>query len=254
MVSVIGGAQVPLSGTGNVTGVDTFFANNFLIDNRASGGMATAVPVAGVRARFEDDYLTQAVYREILEEGRKYNRVREPYIPSLFIETGFQSAFGAQSFIQTFQSVSATPLGFGSDTVKENFQIPILAGVSWPITNPSSTPVFVDLYGGITLDSWTQTLQGRESGAPGGPGFLNQSNRFTVDPTVGAGVRVAVGDIAGGGIPIIIGANAEVQFRPGSVVAAGSPNFPSETYYGTVGPQANMLFMFRVGIPFGGSR
>ena len=51
-----------------------------------------------------------------------------------------------------------------------------------------------------------------------------------------------------------IGVNAEVQFRPGSVVTATSANFPSETYYGTVNPTANMANMGRIGIPFGGGR
>ena len=171
----------------------------------------------------------------------------------MFVEAGVQSSFGAQSFIQPFGGVSTTPQGFGSNTVKENFQVPILIGVGLPITSPGQTPIVLDLYGGITLDSWTQTLQGRESGAPGGLGFFGQNQRFTVDPTVGVGVRVPVGDI-GFGLPIIFGVNAEVQFRPGGVVTAPSANFPSETYYGTVNPTANMAIMGRIGIPFGGGR
>jgi hypothetical protein len=46
----------------------------------------------------------------------------------------------------------------------------------------------------------------------------------------------------------------EVQFRPASVATAGSSSFPSETYYGTVYPQTNFLFMFRVGIPIGAGK
>src|SRR5207249_11867433 len=50
-VYLIGGGLVPLSGSGNVTGVDTFFGPGaFLIDNK-QGGTSSAVPMAGLRAR-----------------------------------------------------------------------------------------------------------------------------------------------------------------------------------------------------------
>jgi hypothetical protein len=81
--------------------------------------------------------------------------------------------------------------------------------------------------------------------------------RTTVDPTVGVGLRATFNNQSVGGIalpPITIGANAELSFRPGSVVQAQSPNFPSESYYGTVDPRPIANFMFRVGIPFGGTR
>jgi hypothetical protein len=243
---LIGGALVPISGIGNVTGVDTFFgAGNFLIDNRANGGSSNALGMAGARAR-----LSAALF----EVAREWSKSSAPHF-SIFAESGVQSSFGAQSFNQTFQGVSTTPQGFGSNTIKENFQIPVLIGAALPLTGPGQMPVFLDLYGGITLDNWTQTLQGREAGAPGGSGFFGQNNRFTVDPTVGGGIRMVVGDIASGTFrDVIIGANAEVQFRPGSVVTAASPNFPSQTYYGTTGPQTNLVFMFRIGLPFGGPR
>jgi hypothetical protein len=41
----------------------------------------------------------------------------------------------------------------------------------------------------------------------------------------------------------------ESQYR--GPVPARSANFPSETYYGTVDPRANMLIMGRVGFAFG---
>ena len=67
----------------------------------------------------------------------------------------------------------------------------------------------------------------------------------------GVGVRLPIGD-PGVGVPVILGLNAEFQFRPGSVVTAPSQNFPSETYYGTLNPTTNMLLMARIGIPLGG--
>jgi len=49
----------------------------------------------------------------------------------------------------------------------------------------------------------------------------------------------------------LVGFNAELQFRPGSVVTAQSANFPSETYYSTVDPRTNLLLMARIGWSFG---
>ncbi len=236
----VAGVNVPLGVNSAVTGVDTFFgAGAYQIDNRSStSGNATAF--AGMRARAQT-----AMWEPT---------ITSPFQSlSAFVETGIQTAFGAQSSLQTFQNVSGTPQAFGSNTISENLQIPILVGVTAPIVPGSAgkPAVLFDLYGGITLDSWTQTLQGRESGAPGGPGFFGQNRRFTVDPTVGVGVRVPVGDV--GGLPgLTVGVNAELQFRPGGVVTAPSANFPSETYYGTVNPTAHMAIMARIGIPFGG--
>jgi hypothetical protein len=172
----------------------------------------------------------------------------------IFVELGIQSAFGANSFVQNFSGVSGTPMAFGQQTVRENVQVPILIGVSIPLVEaaPKTVPLFLDFYAGITLDSWTQTLSGREAGAPGGPGFNGSNDRFTVDPTLGIGLRTAWGDINGDGVADILwGLSTEVQFRPGSVATAHSANFPSETYYGAVDPRANMLIMGRVGFAFG---
>ena len=245
---LLGGGVIALNNGGgsNVTGVDTFTPGNFLITNQSSGS-SQLVPTFGVRAQLTKQW--NAFVEHQVSEA--VNRMQDVRFGS-FIESGIQTSFGAQSFIQPFQAVSTTPQGFGSSTINENLQIPILGGVTAAFSgsNPAS-PVMIDAYGGITLDSWTQTLQGREAGAPGGPGFFGQNNRFTVDPTVGVGVRTIVPGVAGE-VPLIVGLNAELMFRPGSVVIARSANFPSETYYGTVDPHANLAIMLRVGIPIGG--
>jgi hypothetical protein len=242
---LLGGSLIALNSSSNVTGVDTFLGSgDFRISNQ-SGGTGTPTGLVGTRVRI--DFEIPRPTRSFFPDG-------VPLIPSrFFLEAGVQSGFGAQSFIQSFQAISTTPQAFGSNTINENLQVPLVAGLTLPIgTSGSATPsVLFDVYGGITLDSWTQTLQGRESGAPGGPGFFGQNRRFTVDPTVGVGVRVPVGDF--GGLPgLMVGVNAELQFRPGSVVTATSSNFPSETYYGTVNPMANLAIMARIGIPLGG--
>jgi hypothetical protein len=241
---LLGGGVIGLNNTGSVTGVDkTLGAGNFLIDSTSSNSWAAAAGVAGLRAQLTKQW-NFFVERE-LEKSASRNA---PYRGAVFIETGIQSGFGAQSFNQSFQGVNTIPQGFGSSTINENLQIPILVGGSVPILSavtPGGPPVFLNVYGGITLDSWTQTLQGREAGAPGGGGFFGQNQRFTVDPTAGIGFHTQVGNL-------LFGLNAELQFRPGSVVTAQSPNFPGETYYGTVNPSTNMLVMGRVGFAFGG--
>jgi len=126
-------------------------------------------------------------------------------------------------------------------------RIPILIGGSVPIVptvTPGGSPLFFNVYGGVTLDSWKQTLQGRDAGAPGGAGFFGQNQRFTVDPTAGVGFQTTMGGF-------LVGLNAELQFRPGSVVTAQSANFTGETYYGTVDPRTNLLLMARIGWSFG---
>jgi hypothetical protein len=248
---LLGGGMLSLISSSSVTGVDaTGGAGNFLVDNSRRDASSSATAVAGMRVQVTKQW-NAFVERQVSESTSLavpdlLSRSRPSF--AVFFETGIQSSFGAQSFAQTFQGVSATPRGFGSSTVSENFQIPILVGGSFPIVAPSgrgSMSMFLNVYGGITLDSWTQTLQGREAGAPNGAGFFGQTQRFTVDPTVGAGLQTGVGRF-------LFGINAELQFRPGSVVTAQSPNFSAETYYGTVDPRPNLLLMGRVGIPIGG--
>jgi hypothetical protein len=172
----------------------------------------------------------------------------------VFGELGVQSAFGQTSFSQGFGGLSGAGVGgFGQQTVKENYQFMMLGGVSVPLNlaDVATPSLFLDLYGGITIDSWTQTLQGREAAAPAGPGFNVSQNKVTVDPTLGVGLRMKWGDLNGDGVPDLIwGINAEAQFRPGNSVQAQSVNFPGQSYVGTVAPQVNLQMMFRVGMPF----
>lgn len=233
-IFLIGGITAPTNTSSSVTGVDTFFGpGNFLIDTKAGAGGGAVTPLLGARGRWGT--IPSGDSKEPLDRL------------SFFAEAGIQTGFGAQSFMQPFQRVSGFPQGFGSNAVTENFQIPIVAGIQIPIVQlaPTTPPVTLDLYGGITLDSWNHTLQGGEAG-PGGRGFFNQNNRFTVDPTVGFGVNFPLG------VPgLMVGFNGEVLFRPGSVVTVPSNGFPSETYYGTIAPQTNLLFMARFGYRFG---
>jgi hypothetical protein len=230
-VYAVGGVLAPIGGVGTVTGVEVAGRGNV---TNVTGGTAAAVGMAGGRVRGELPF------------------ARESDTPSAFIEVGVQSSFGTQSFIQTFGQIGPRAQGYGSSTVVENLQVPLLAGISLPFTEiTGAAPVYLDLYGGVTLDSWTQTLQGAEAGAQaGGPGFFSQTQRFTVDPTVGAGFRVPLSPGAIG-FPMILRANAEFQFRPGGVVMAQSGQFGSQTYWGTVNPIVNGVFFAGVGIPFG---
>jgi hypothetical protein len=239
-IALLGGGFIPLSSTASVTGVDTFTPGNFLIDNSSSANASTATGMIGARA--------QAVWliRKAMErEEKKWGL-------GVFVETGVQTAFGVNSLVQQFQNVNAIPQGFGQQTVRENVQVPLLIGLSIPFADGTSVipPSALNIYGGVTLDSWTHTISGRDGGAPAGPGFNASNNRFTVDPTVGLGWRSWIGR----SVPanFWIGWNVEAQFRPGSVVQAQSANFPSETYYGTVDPRTNVLVMGQIGFSFGG--
>jgi hypothetical protein len=240
-VALLGGGFIPLSSTASVTGVDTFTPGNFLIDNRSSNNAGAATGMIGARA--------QAVWliRQAMEkEERKWGL-------GVFVETGVQTGFGSNSLNQSFQNVNTTPQGFGQQTVRENVQVPLLIGLSIALTDGTSVipPSALNIYGGVTLDSWTHTISGRDGGAPAGPGFNAISNRFTVDPTVGMGWRSSIERSVRGG-NFWIGWNVEAQFPPGSVVQAQSANFPSETYYGTVDPRTNVLVMGQIGFSFGG--
>jgi hypothetical protein len=169
---------------------------------------------------------------------------------SVFFETGIQSGFGAQSFLQSFANGATTAGEFGSNTVREYWQVPLLIGVTLPMADRSTGPAaLIDLYGGFTIDSWNQILQGAEANAPGQQGFYSENRHITFDPTIGIGFRMPVGSLDAG-LPIFVGLNAELQFRPGSSVQALSSTFPV-TYYGTVDPCANLAVMARIGIAFG---
>jgi hypothetical protein len=232
----VGGGLIPFGLSNNVTGVDGTDDSALSIAS-AAGGSKTATPLLGARVHVPLLWSASDEQRSWLD---------------IFFEAGIQTGFGAQSAILVFQDVSASAGDFGSQTVQENFQIPLLLGVSLPVDKGSSgTPSLVfDLYGGLTLDGWTQTLQGAESNAPGQPGFFAQKQLFTADPTIGIGLRAPVGNLSDS-LPLFFGINAELQFRPGNVVSAPSQSFPV-TYYGTVDPYANLALMARLGIAFGG--
>jgi len=240
---VTGGGSFALGGrSGAVTGVDSFLGpGERLIDNRLDGGASQGTGLLGVRVR---------AYATLFEgpEGPPVERGERPP-PALsgirgFFETGVQSSFGAASFTQNFSGVNAVPLGFGQQRINENFQIPIVIGVSLPVASGTR----FDVYGGVALDSWTHTMSGGEAGAAGSSFFAAQ-NRFTVDPTVGVGLQIGLGRALG--VPnLIAGVNAELQFRPGSVVTAPSSAFAAQTYYGTVNPAVNLQATARIGFAF----
>ena len=225
-VYATGGALVPLGTLGSITSVSVSGGG---VSNANSGGVSAA-GMAGARVRAEVPL------------------ARRGDAPSLFFETGLQFGFGIQTFLQGVSRVAGRPQGWGWQTVGNGLQVPILAGVSFPLSEVTpGAPVWFDLYGGITLDSWTQNLQGVEGS---GPGFFSQTQWFTVDPTVGGGFRVPLSP----GIapfPMIFRAGAEFQFRPGGVVMAQSGQFGGQTYWGTVSPTVNAAFMGGIGIPLG---
>ena len=250
-----GSATVPMVGGGLINGVDmTPGVGNFLLSTGTYGPKATTFGQAGARARV---YVPTSLF-DYLMTGRRSRPFLSiggfPLPPSgppqapvpqtqLFIESGIQSGFGAQSFVQPFTGINAFPQGFGTSSVTENFQVPILIGASVPVGSLGGSPLSVEAYTGIMLDSWTHTLSGREAGAPAGGGIFSQSGHFSVDPTLGVGARINAG-------PFILGADAELMFRPGSVAIAHSSNF-NETYYSTIFPQPTLNLMVRVGIPLG---
>jgi hypothetical protein len=237
-VYAVGGAFIPFAGSSSVSGFDAT-APGALPTSSQSGGVSAVKPVLGVR-----------IHAPMLW----YMRDDQHLGFNAFFETGIQSGFGRESFNQSFQNTSLTAGDFGTSTVREYFQIPVLVGITVPFADSSSGAprALVDLYGGLTLDSWSQVLQGGEANAPGQQGFYGENRRFSADPTVGVGLRVPVGSLDEG-LPLFFGVNAELQFRPGSVVKADSNNF-AVSYFGTSEPQANLMVLARFGIAFGSNR
>lgn len=231
-VYAVGGAFFPFGASGTVSGLDATDPTN-LATSSQSGGTSSVLPIVGAR-----------VHVPMLWYMRDVDRVGF----SVFFETGLQTSFGAQSFLQTFQNTSPNAMDFGTNTVSGYFQVPLLAGVTVPVGDRAG--FLFDLYGGITIDSWSLTVQGAEANAPGQQGFFQSNRMITADPTIGLGLRAPFAEIADG-FPLILGVNAELQFRPGTSVSAFSNNFPV-TYTGAVGPQANLAIMARIGIAFGG--
>jgi len=233
---LIGGAFVPSARNGTVSAFDATDAPDTMPTSSQSGGSSSAKVLLGAR-----------VHVPMLW----YMRDEQHLGFNVFFETGLQSGLGRESFSQSFQNTSLTAGDFGTNTVREYFQIPLLVGVTLPFAERSGSPrALFDLYGGVTLDSWSQVLQGFESNAPGQQGFYEENRKFTLDPTVGLGLRVPVGSMEPG-LPLFFGLNAELQFRPGSTTSAISSNF-AVSYYRAVEPQANLLVMARFGLAFGG--
>jgi hypothetical protein len=229
----VGGIFSPLSGRGTVSAIDLSDVPGATLSQ--SGGAWSITPLLGARVHVPLFWYMQD------EQSLGFN---------IFTEFGLQSGFGGVSVTQSFQNTSSTAADFGSNAIREYFQVPVLVGVTVPVADRSGSPaVLLDLYGGVTLDSWSQVLQGGEANAPGQQGFYAENRRFSADPTVGAGVRIPLGSL-GDGLPLLFGLNAELQFRPGGTVTAISNNF-AVTYVGTADPQANLAVMARFGIAFG---
>jgi hypothetical protein len=233
-VYAVGGGFFSFSARGNVGAIDVTDPTNTLITNQSGGGSsATALLGARVHVPF--------LWHMSDEQTLGY---------SFFFETGIQSGFGKQSFIQPFQGTSINALDFGTSTVSEYFQVPLLLGVTVPVGGRASSPgVLLDFYGGLTIDSWALVLQGAENNAPGQQGFFGQNRMYTADPTIGLGVRMPVGELAD--LPLFFGLNAEVQFRPGTSVQTFSNNF-AVNYISSVDPTTNLAVMARIGVAFGG--
>jgi hypothetical protein len=233
-VYAVGGGLIPFRPNSTVTDVDMSGVGTGSVVNQ-SGGASSWTPLFGARVHVP----------------MFWHMADEQHLGfSIFFETGIQAGLGAQSFMQTFQNGGTTAGEFGSNTVREYWQVPLLVGVTLPIADRSSGPAALfDLYAGVTIDSWGLVLQGAEANAPGQQGFYGQNRNLTADPTVGIGLRMPVGSLDAG-LPVFIGLNAELQFRPGSSVQALSSTFPV-TYYGTVDPYANLAVMARIGVAFG---
>jgi hypothetical protein len=229
----VGGGFFPFGAKGNVGAIDVTDPTNALITSQAGWG-SSATSFLGARVHVPLFW---------------YMRDEQTLGFNFFFETGIQSGFGAQSFIQSFQGTSINALDFGTSTVREYFQVPLLLGVTVPVGGQASLPgALLDFYGGVTIDSWSLVLQGAENNAPGQQGFYGESRIYTADPTIGMGVRMPVGELAD--FPLFIGVNAELQFRPGTSVQTFSNNF-AVNYVSSVEPTTNLAVMARIGVAVG---
>jgi hypothetical protein len=169
--------------------------------------------------------------------------------PTIFFETRFQTAFGATSFQQTFAlSGPNTPATapFGESLVRENWGIPLLLGATWSLGSfgREGPEVGLDVYGGITISSWSQSLRGGEAGAAGTPAFAAERDRTTVDPTFGLGLRFPV-------VGLTLGVYGEVSFREGGSLTVPSPSNAYLSYTGSIDSRVTSSLMVRVSIPLG---
>ena len=177
--------------------------------------------------------------------------------PTLFFEARFQTAFGAPSFQQTAGiSGFAAPLQapFAESLVRENWGIPLLLGTTWSLGNVGTVgELGLDVYGGITIANWTQSLTGGEAGLPGTPSYFSQQTKTSVDPTFGVGLRLPTFDLNGDGrADVILGVYGELAFRQGSSMTAISPSNSGLTYTGSIDSRATGSLMLRLSVPLGG--
>jgi hypothetical protein len=177
--------------------------------------------------------------------------------PTLFFETRFQTAFGAPSYQQTAGlSGPNAPFQapFGEVLVRENWGIPLLLGTTWSLGSVGRLGEFgVDVYGGITIANWTQSLAGGEAGMPGTPGYSVQQTKTSIDPTFGVGVRLPTVDLNGDGrADVILGVYGELAFRQGSSITAVSPSNSGLTYTGSIDSRPTASLMLRLSVPLGG--
>jgi hypothetical protein len=177
--------------------------------------------------------------------------------PTFFFETRFQTAFGAPSFQQTAGLSGANAPGqapFGESLVRENWGIPLVLGSTWSLGNVGGLgELGLDVYGGITIANWTQSLAGGEAGVPGTPTYSARQTKTSVDPTFGIGLRLPVGDFNGDGrADVILGVYGEFAFRQGSSVTAISPSNGGLTYTGWVDSRTTGSLMLRLSVPLGG--
>lgn len=232
-IYAVGGALVPFMGNRSVGSLD-LDAGTALASS--AGGVSSATPLLGAR-----------IHVPLLWYMSDDNRLAF----NLYFEGGVQTAFGAQSFLQPFANLSPTGAEYGTASIKEYWQVPLLLGVSVPVVSDVSGPrAVLDVYGGITVDSWAHSLQGAEANAADGSGFFAQNRQLTLNPTVGLGVRMPLGSIVED-TPLFFGLNAEMQFRSGSVVTVQSSDF-NVSYTSSVAPAANLAVMARIGFAFGG--
>jgi hypothetical protein len=232
-IYAVGGALVPFMGSSSIGSLDLDAGTTLAT---SSGGFSSVTPLLGARVHVP-------LFWYMSDENRLGFNV--------YFEGGLQTAFGAQSFLQPFANLSPTGADYGTATIKEYWQVPLLLGISVPVVSDVSGPrALLDVYGGITVDSWAHSIQGAEANAADGSGFSAANRRLTLNPTVGLGVRMPLGSVVED-TPLFFGLNAEVQFRPGSVVTAYSSDF-NVSYTSSVAPYANLAVMARIGFAFGG--
>lgn len=228
---IFGGAGGTIHVANNaVVGVDRFGGPGaFLIDTVRSNAASPAFGVVGLRNRLYP--------APLLGLAPTFEGIR------CFFDFGIQFGLG-DSFRSEFQGVSAVPQGMGFHAIRDNYMIPLLVGMTGNANPGGTTPIFIDAYAGISINSTTHSIQGREVGAGAANGnFWRQNTRTAIEPVAGLGVRVPFADS-----PFEFRFNVEAMVRSGSVVTVESSAF-NQSYFGSVDPRlqlfALMGFAFR---------